>query len=271
NAGQTYNNRKRKNKSLDSFASPVHTPSLTSSPLPAFVQCCSKGSAKSQHKYSYTASCQPTDIDHKRSIFNNRPVSDLRITHYTSPLIPSLEHCQDFRASILNRPTTNFRLNSIELDSPTKVTARKKKISSSYSNSKYRRQESCRQILRNRSSLSSASNFQNCETSASSTAAQFNCFPCGSGDIGVADACDKYSFFRPLLCLVKRSKLKDTDENDNNDQKRPLFWTGEKVDKFCQFLFPSMFLLFNIIYWYYYMTASYEQRQKLMKDGLISE
>ncbi|KAK0405632.1 hypothetical protein QR680_018100 [Steinernema hermaphroditum] len=46
----------------------------------------------------------------------------------------------------------------------------------------------------------------------------------------------------------------------------PLEWTGEKVDKFCQFSFPLAFVFFNCFYWLYYTTESNRQMQKLMEN-----
>lgn len=45
---------------------------------------------------------------------------------------------------------------------------------------------------------------------------------------------------------------------------RRLEWTGESVDRLCQFCFPFTFFAFNVGYWFWYMTKSHEQMQKLL-------
>ncbi|CAG9538766.1 unnamed protein product [Cercopithifilaria johnstoni] len=44
-------------------------------------------------------------------------------------------------------------------------------------------------------------------------------------------------------------------------------WTGERVDKLCQFIFPLSFICFNCFYWIYYTTESSEQMARLLDDA----
>jgi len=43
-------------------------------------------------------------------------------------------------------------------------------------------------------------------------------------------------------------------------------WSGERVDRLSQFLFPLAFALFNVVYWCYYLRSSHEQKRKLLLD-----
>uniref|UniRef100_A0A0K0FCF8 Ligand-gated ion channel 50 n=1 Tax=Strongyloides venezuelensis TaxID=75913 RepID=A0A0K0FCF8_STRVS len=46
-------------------------------------------------------------------------------------------------------------------------------------------------------------------------------------------------------------------------------WTGEKVDKFCQFTFPLGFILFNCFYWIYYTTVSARQFEAMVDEKSV--
>uniref|UniRef100_A0A0N4Z4U0 Ligand-gated ion channel 50 n=1 Tax=Parastrongyloides trichosuri TaxID=131310 RepID=A0A0N4Z4U0_PARTI len=46
-------------------------------------------------------------------------------------------------------------------------------------------------------------------------------------------------------------------------------WTGEKVDKFCQFSFPLGFIIFNCFYWIYYSIVSTKQFQAMVDENSV--
>lgn len=61
-----------------------------------------------------------------------------------------------------------------------------------------------------------------------------------------------------------RNRYRDAVSRQNMLRWRQLEWTGEKVDKLCQFIFPLSFLTFNFIYWVYYTNESNKQMTRLM-------
>uniref|UniRef100_A0A8R1TRY0 Uncharacterized protein n=1 Tax=Onchocerca volvulus TaxID=6282 RepID=A0A8R1TRY0_ONCVO len=44
-------------------------------------------------------------------------------------------------------------------------------------------------------------------------------------------------------------------------------WTGEKIDKLCQIIFPLLFICFNCFYWIYYTMKSSKQMERLLDDA----
>uniref|UniRef100_A0A0K0EAV7 Ligand-gated ion channel 50 n=1 Tax=Strongyloides stercoralis TaxID=6248 RepID=A0A0K0EAV7_STRER len=46
-------------------------------------------------------------------------------------------------------------------------------------------------------------------------------------------------------------------------------WTGEKVDKFCQYTFPIGFIIFNCFYWIYYTTVSTRQFHAMVDEKSV--
>uniref|UniRef100_A0A9J2Q6D1 Neurotransmitter-gated ion-channel transmembrane domain-containing protein n=1 Tax=Ascaris lumbricoides TaxID=6252 RepID=A0A9J2Q6D1_ASCLU len=63
-----------------------------------------------------------------------------------------------------------------------------------------------------------------------------------------------------------RNRYRDTVYRQNMMKWRQLEWTGEKVDKLCQFSFPLAFICFNCFYWLYYTTESTKQMQRLLDE-----
>uniref|UniRef100_A0A915A7T9 Neurotransmitter-gated ion-channel ligand-binding domain-containing protein n=2 Tax=Parascaris univalens TaxID=6257 RepID=A0A915A7T9_PARUN len=63
-----------------------------------------------------------------------------------------------------------------------------------------------------------------------------------------------------------RNRYRDTVYRQNMMKWRRLEWTGEKVDKLCQFSFPLAFICFNCFYWLYYTTESTKQMQRLLDE-----
>uniref|UniRef100_A0A914VY83 Neurotransmitter-gated ion-channel transmembrane domain-containing protein n=1 Tax=Plectus sambesii TaxID=2011161 RepID=A0A914VY83_9BILA len=61
-----------------------------------------------------------------------------------------------------------------------------------------------------------------------------------------------------------RNRYRDAVSRQNMLKWRQLEWTGEKVDKLCQFIFPLSFLTFNFVYWVYYTNESNKQMKRLM-------
>ncbi|KAL3990233.1 Neurotransmitter-gated ion-channel ligand binding domain family protein [Acanthocheilonema viteae] len=48
-------------------------------------------------------------------------------------------------------------------------------------------------------------------------------------------------------------------------------WTGERIDKLCQFIFPLSFICFNFFYWIYYTMESSEQMARLLDDANFTD
>lgn len=67
------------------------------------------------------------------------------------------------------------------------------------------------------------------------------------------------------------STASHTFARSNSFRWRKLEWTGERVDKLCQMLFPGSFTLFNFIYWIYYTTKSQQQAMELLEGKDMDE
>ncbi|KHN88454.1 Ligand-gated ion channel 50 [Toxocara canis] len=67
-----------------------------------------------------------------------------------------------------------------------------------------------------------------------------------------------------------RDRYRDSIHRQNMMKWRQLEWTGEKVDKLCQFSFPLAFICFNCFYWLYYTTESTKQMQRLLDESNLT-
>uniref|UniRef100_A0A914DKL9 Ligand-gated ion channel 50 n=1 Tax=Acrobeloides nanus TaxID=290746 RepID=A0A914DKL9_9BILA len=66
---------------------------------------------------------------------------------------------------------------------------------------------------------------------------------------------------------IRRLKIKHYGRRPSKLLRwKQLEWTGEKVDKLCQLLFPLSFIAFNLFYWIYYTTESARQMESLVDN-----